>query len=249
MRTIQLEIYFRNDSPTLIILPIHYNYYVQSAIYNSIDQELSTFLHEKGYMAEKRSYKMFSFSLLQGKHQMDKEKKTIAFEGEIKLTVTSPSDEFCQSLANILLRRGNMYLGSNVLSIDRINARKVLVDKEEVTVRTLSPVVLYSTLLRPDGRKYTVYFQPGDPDYERLLNENLQKKYRAFYGQEPPAGNIKVVALGLQKMRIINYKETVIKGYSGKLRLTGPVPLLQLAVDCGLGGKGSQGFGCVEIIR
>lgn len=197
---------------------------------------------------EKRTFRMFSFSLLQGLYQMDKENKTICFKGEIKLTVTSPLEEFCQSLVNILLTEGSMRFGPQEVRIEKVQARQLLIDKQEVTVKTLSPVVLYSTLLRPDGRKYTAYFQPGESDYVRLASENLQKKYLAFYGKEPPAGEVKVIPLGLQKMRIINYKDTVIKGYTGKLRLTGPIPLLQLAVDGGLGSKNSQGFGCVEVL-
>ena len=31
--------------------------------------------------------------------------------------------------------------------------------------------------------------------------------------------------------------------------MTGPQPLLQMAVDCGLGSKKSQGFGCVEVVK
>ncbi len=52
----------------------------------------------------------------------------------------------------------------------------------------------------------------------------------------------------MQRMKIINYKDTIIKGYTGKLRLSGPKELLQLAVDGGIGSKNSQGFGCVEVI-
>ena len=35
-------------------------------------------------------------------------------------------------------------------------------------VRTYRPIVTYSTLLRPDGRKYTCYFQPGESDFQAL---------------------------------------------------------------------------------
>lgn len=239
-----MEILFKPAEKTLV-LPIHYNYLIQSALYNSIQPELAYFLHEKGYTDGKRSFRLFSFSLLQGTYRMNQENKTIAFEEEIKLTVSSPVDEFCRSLLNTLLTRGNIRLGTQEVSVEKVQARKFMVEKSEVMLRTLSPVVLYSTMLRPDGRKYTVYFQAGDPDYERLLGENLQKKYRAFLGMEPPAENVQARALGPQKMKIISYKDTIIKGYAGKLLLSGPIPLLQLAVDGGLGSKNSQGFGCV----
>jgi len=209
---------------------------------------MASFLHEKGFLDGKRIYKMFAFSLLQGLFAIDKKCNSIKFTSEIKLTVSSPMDEFFQSLVNTLLSKRYIKLGEAELTVEKVYAQKFKVEKEEVSIRTLSPVVLYSTLLRPDGRKYTCYFQPSESDYDKLLNSNLQKKYRAFYGTEPPAGEVRAKALGRQRMSIINYKGTIIKGYSGKLLLTGPVPLLQLAVDGGLGGKNAQGFGCVEIV-
>ncbi len=243
-----LEIFLRPAAKALV-LPIHYNYLVQSALYHSIEPELAAFLHEKGYTVGKRSFRLFCFSLLQGAYQMDKEKKTIAFEEEIKLTVSSPLDEFCRSLLNTLLTRGSIRLGTQEALVEKVQVCKFGVEKPEVVLRTLSPVVLYSTMLRPDGRKYTVYFQPGDPDYERLLSENLQKKYRAFLGIEPPGQAVNARALGLQKMKVIRYKDTIIKAYAGKVLLSGPLPLLQLALDGGLGSKNSQGFGCVEPVE
>ncbi|KGP75453.1 CRISPR-associated protein Cas6 [Desulfosporosinus sp. Tol-M] len=241
-----LEIYFKPlKKPG--VLPIHYNYLVQAAIYNSIDSKLANFLHEKGYVDGSRTFKLFSFSLLQGAYQMDRVRKTIAFEREIQLTVSSPLPKFCQSLVSILLTKGGLRLGALELEIDKVKVRQFRVKENQVNIRTLSPAVLYSTLLRPDGRKYTVFFQPGEPDYTRLFNENLRKKYRALFEKEEPTGAIEVRPLGLQRMRIINYKDTVIKGYWGKLFLNGPKELLQLAIDGGIGSKNSQGFGCVEV--
>lgn len=92
-----------------------------------------------------------------------------------------------------------------------------------------------------------MYFQPGEADYGRLFNENLHKKYRAFWGKDSPEGNVEVKPLGLQRMKLVTYKDTIIKAYVGTLELTGPQALLQLAMDGGIGSKNSQGFGCVEL--
>ncbi|WP_211367384.1 CRISPR-associated endoribonuclease Cas6 [Sporomusa termitida] len=228
-------------------MPISYNYLLQGALYHSLHKELAAFLHEKGYTDGKRSFKLFSFSLLQGVYQLDRVKKNIAFDGEIKLTISSPMQDFCHSLVNILLATGNMRLGTQATEIEKINVRQLKVTGDQAVVKTLSPAVLYSTLLRPDGRKYTVYFQPGEADYGRLFSENLQKKYRAFWGTDAPAGNVTAKALGLPRLKVVNYKDIIIKGYAGKLLVTGPQELLQLAVDGGIGSKNSQGFGCVEL--
>jgi CRISPR-associated endoribonuclease Cas6 len=248
VRKIHLQIHFRPQNGQLK-LPIHYNYILQAAIYNSIDEEMAAFLHNKGYAFEKRVFKMFSFSQLRGLYALDKNNGKILFRNEISLTITSPLEEFCQSLVNVLLTRGSMRLGSSEVQMEKVYAEKLRIQGEAAKVLVLSPIVLYSTLLRPDGRKYTCYFQPGDPDYNELLDKNLRKKFQSFYGNKPPAGKISADPLGNQRMHIVNYRNTIIKGYSGKLALSGPQPLLQLAVDAGLGGKNSQGFGCVKPLQ
>lgn len=79
------------------------------------------------------------------------------------------------------------------------------------------------------------------------MEKNLQKKYKAFHGTDAPEGNVKIEPIRQPKLSIIKYKNTIIKGYSGRFILSGPAPLLQIAVESGLGSKNSQGFGCVEV--
>ena len=191
---------------------------------------------------------MFTFSRLMGRYQINKYTNSIRFFDDIKVIISSPVNEFCNSVANGILSKRWLDFGKNKVEAEKMLVRQYSVDKQEVKIKTLSPVVAYSTFLRPDGRKYTCYFQPGEPDYDRLISNNLRKKYQAFYNEEAPAGEVKVEKLGQVKMHVMKYKSTVIKGYSGKLLLTGPKELLQITVDAGLGSKGSQGFGCVEVI-
>ena len=230
-------------------ISLQYNNLIQAAIYNAIDPELAAFLHNKGYESSGRQFKLFTFSRLMGRFYINKERSTIAFNDEIKLVVSSPVETFCQSIANGMLTKGRVRLASAELEVGKMMVQQFKVEEERIMLRTLSPVVVYSTLLRPDGRKYTCYFQPGEPDYNRLIENNLRKKYKAFYGKEPPSGELKVRSLGRVRLHVMNFKNTIIKGYSGGLLLTGPRELLQMAVDAGLGSKGSQGFGCVEVME
>jgi CRISPR-associated endoribonuclease Cas6 len=227
-------------------IPLQYNHLLQAAIYSSIEPELAAFLHEKGYISGKRTFKLFTFSKLMGPFQINKMKNTIKFKDKVRLVVSSPVEQFCQSIANGLLTKGNIYIGKCQAEVEKMEVRQLNIDRERVVIRTLSPVVAYSTMLRPDGRKYTCYFQPGEPDYDHLVGNNLRKKYMAFYGQEAPAGEVRVRTSGPVRLHVLDYKGTVVKGYSGKLILTGPVELLQMAVEAGLGSKNSQGFGCLE---
>ena len=244
----KMHIYLTLRANGKLEIPLQYNHMVQAAIYGAIAPELAAFLHDRGFRSGSRRFTLFAFSRLTGRFRIDKEKGTISFEDEAKLVVTSPVDEFCQSVANGMLTKGGIRLGRCEAEVEKMSVRQFKVDGERVMLRTLSPVVVYSTLLRPDGRKYTCYFQPGEPDYELLVGNNLRKKYRAFYGKDAPAGELQVRRLGQVRQHVLSYKGTVIKGYSGRLVLTGPAELLQMAVDAGLGSKNGQGFGCVEVV-
>jgi len=231
----------------MLELPFSYNHIVQAAIYSSIEPELAAFLYEKGFESGGRNYKMFSFSRLSGEFQVDKKLSKIIFPGEVKLVISSPIDRFCQSIANTMLSKGYIRLGNCDMQVEKMTVQQFRVSGERVILKTLSPIVVYSTLLRPDGRKYTCYFQPGEPDYDSIVENNLRKKYQAFYEKEAPAGEVKVRKLGTMKQNVVNYKDTIIKGYTGKVAVTGPQELLQMAVDAGIGSKNGQGFGCVEV--
>lgn len=244
-----MHIYFYLKTIDALELPISYNHIIQAAIYNSIEPELASFLHEKGFIGGGRRFKLFSFSRIIGGYQIDQKNGKISFAGGVKLVVSSPIERFCQSIANCILTKGYIRFGNSDVQIDKIMVDQFKADDRKIVLKTLSPIVVYSTLLKPNGGKFTCYFQPGEPEYDLLIENNLRKKYQAFYAKEAPAGEVKVRRNGIMRQNIINYKNTIIKGYTGEVTLTGPIELLQMAVDAGLGSKNGQGFGCVEISK
>lgn len=231
----------------VLTLPIHYNRLIQGAIYENISKDLSSFLHDRGFASGERRFKMFTFSRLSGTYQIDHVNKKILFPKGARLVISSPIKEFCTSLMGCILGDAIIRLGSVHVQVEGINAVKPEVYGASVLVNLLSPVVTYSTFEKMGGGKYTCYFQPGEQEFARQLEENLRKKYTAYYGRAAPGGEVAIKPLNRPKQNITMYKQTVIKGYSCRLKLAGPVELLQLAVDAGLGAKNSQGFGCVEI--
>ncbi len=231
-----------------IVLPIQYNHIIQAMIYSILDDELAHFLHEKGFQTEKRTFKMFTFSRLKGRYILNKNDGLIIFDGPIKLTISSHYEEFTDSIGNGFLRRQRVRLGNNNLEVKELAVEKEIVNSEEIKVYTLSPIVVYSTLFREDGRKFTYYFNPKENDFSQIISNNLKNKYRAFYSKEPPKEEVEIKPIGHTKLSVVNYKGFIIKGYSGKFLLKGNPLLLQLGVNTGLGSKNSQGFGCVKLL-
>lgn len=243
----RLIVQLQAESKNEITLPIHYNYFIQSALYKTLDREFASFLHNQGYEGGGRRFKLFTFSRLFGEYRIFKSE--ITFRTPIKLIVSSPANDFCQSLVNGLLGNRDFQIGNRSLQVESVQIEKPLVEDDILKMRLLSPVVAYSTLLRPEGGKYTCYFQPGDSDFTRIANENLRKKYNALFHQNAPEGTLSIRPLRQPKLHVMKYKGIVIKGYSASLELKGPIPLLQLALDAGIGSKNSMGFGCGEIVK
>lgn len=249
-----IELSSLDDKP--ITIPIHYNHLVQSAIYAALDSDFAGFLHDTGFEGAGRRFKLFTFSRLAGTFRINSDRGEITYTSPVKLVVSSPIDRFCESLINGIMTKNSMRIGPVFLRNQGMKVERPLVMADaasehaetEIRVKTLSPVVVYSTFLRPEGGKYTCYFQPGDGDFTRLATENLRKKYQAVFGSAPPEGVIRIKPLHQPKLQILKYKNFVIKGYSGILSIKGPSSLLQVAIDAGLGAKNSMGFGLLELI-
>ncbi len=241
-------IFFQID-PSNPALPLHYNYFIQSAIYAALPENVASRMHDRGYSAGNRAFKMFSFSRILGRFVINSAAGSIRFPDGARLVISSPDTGFFLSLVNNLLTKKHIQLKNSFLNINEVRFDEQKVTDNVLLVRTLSPVVVYSTLLKPEGGKYTCYYQPGEHEFAELINTNLRKKYEAFYGKEPPKENIRIKPLDRPRQHVTYYKNTVIKGYTCRLKLWGPQELLQIGLDAGLGGKGSQGYGCVEKIK
>ncbi len=229
-------------------VPINYNYFIQSAIYSNLEPELSNRLHDQGYKSGGRIFKMFTFSRLRGRYVFDKKEGMIGFPGNLMLSVSSPDVAFLNSFANTILHKSYLRIGKTNFKIIGFKTNDFKVLNNRVRLKTLSPIVIYSTLMKPEGGKYTCYYQPGEHEFLDLMVKNLCKKYSAFYGDSLPDGDVKIHLMNRPRLHVMNYKGIVVKGYSVSMELIGPNELLQIGLDAGLGSKNSQGFGCVEPI-
>lgn len=230
-----------------IDVPLNYNHSIQSMLYHNISPELASFLHNKGFSYERRSFKMFTFSRLIGKYQINNGR--IIFDTPIKLVISSPIDRFVSELANTILRKGKLDLCGENLSVDEIIVHQEPEITGMVKIRTMTPIVAYSTLLTTDKKKKTYYYNPIEPEFSEILDKNLKKKYEAFYGEKPSkTKKLDIKPISRFNERIVKYRNNVIKGYTGKFILDGDDKLLKLAYDCGLGSKNSQGFGMFDLL-
>ena len=60
----RVKLTFRSEEP--LVIPVQYNYAVQSMLYDNISQELADFLHDEGFTLNDQRFKLFTFSRLEG---------------------------------------------------------------------------------------------------------------------------------------------------------------------------------------
>jgi CRISPR-associated endoribonuclease Cas6 len=232
-----------------ILLPVSNNQLLQALIYTHIDDKLAHFLHDHGFVAGGRHFKLFTFSRIQGKVRFLKDTKAFQIASPFSFIVSSPVENFIQSLAENLVKSEKIELHNQQIFLESISVYFMPRPNPETIVTMLSPMTMYSTFAKPDGRKVTHYYTPFEKEFSHLLSENLKKKYKLIYKKQPDSLSVSIepIKVSRNSEKIVKYKGTVIKGWMGEYKITGSPELISVAYDTGLGSKNPQGFGCFEI--
>ncbi len=138
--------------------------------------------------------------------------------------------------------KDNIYLGTNTTIISRIEFINQVIGEKEI-VAAMSPITVYSTLTSYENVKKTYYYNPAEKEFPNNIRKNLINKYHSFYDKLPDNDEFNVRPIDRYKERIVNYKNFIIKGYTGKFEIEGSKELMEMAFCTGLGSKNSQGFG------
>ncbi len=232
-----------------IVVPVHYNRLLQGLIYRHLDEAVAQRVHQQGWAVGKRRLRLFVFSRLFGRARYDRATARLHFAGRVTWSIASPVDALLESLALHLVRQGEVTLGRQPVVLDSVEVALPPVYRRPVRLKALSPITVYSTLEAPDGRKKTYYYAPQEPEFGRLVLDNLRRKIRAWTGEDlPPDGaSFRPVKVSNRNLVVARYKGTIVKGWTGIYELDAPEPYFRMALDAGLGAKNSQGFGFVEV--
>lgn len=255
------------------MLTLNYQYPLSAAVYKVIqraDAGFSAFLHDTGYGAGHKHFKLFTFSDLRTPFtingdrmvmQSDRAQLTICFHIP-QAAETFIRGLFLQQQIDIADNRSKVtFVVQQVESIPGIvhtgfgeSSHKHV----SVVVQPLSPLVTG----RKNDKGYYDYRSPLDADFTDCLLHNWLEKYKVAYDadakdihQIKEDINIKVQLYPHPpKQRLITIKQgtaeaTCIKGYTKfRLQLTAPGDFIQLAFDAGMGLYNSMGCGCMGVV-
>lgn len=229
-----------------VSLPTQYKHILHASFLQWLqNEEIATFIHEDGYYAGKRVYKLYTISdiLTHGKRNAKNGK--VFFENGIELVISSFTSELDEAIINAIEEEHSLILGNISLYVEEYEE----IEEKfcDCVVQTLSPITIHSSFELPDGSKKTYYYSPKEKGFSKMLCENIIRKYKSIYGIEPENMEFEIRPLEAGAMRkvVIRYKSTIVIGWKGKLELCGNPELIRIALLCGLGDRNSIGMGCV----
>ena len=259
---ITLELSHRKRTVTL---PINNSHLISSLIYNIVDKSSSDYaerLHEQGYRLQNRAFKLFTFSpLYPGNHHkwvMHENGTMSTAEALLHVTVSSPKNEFIEHLVIGLLQEPLVLVGNQRFKVETVRKLDSPDLSDNMPFIMLSPLVCTT---KRELEQYPQYLFPGDSEFERVLLENLLRKYQVLHGREFACTSEQfsfsidhayVERMNGKIQKLITLKEgrsdeTKIKGTLAPFRLKASRELIEVGYECGFGEKNSQGFGMVKV--
>jgi len=240
-----------------IRLPIGYNSFIQALLYHKISKLSAKWLHDVGYSAGHRNFKLFTFSSFLESGRFDDESKTLTFPTKISFLLSSPMNWFLEQITSNLIKEQFVQLGYNKLMMQGINIiPEAEIATTVVKVKALTPITIHSTEKNGDGDTRTYFYSPFEKEFNERINKNLRTKWEALY-KDKCYSNIKITPLfenGKDNEKCIYFgskieKRTFVKGWVGNFLLEGDINLIQLAYQAGIGARNSQGFGMLDILQ
>lgn len=244
-----MRIHLNFDLNSPLSLPLSYHHVLQGFIYDLLSgtPDYSEFLHSTGYDSLDRKYKMFTYSLINGKYAI--RDKRIIFSTHISFEISSADVGFIKSILAVLSRKKQFKMYGQELILSRFETSQSRVLTSQTTIRTLSPITIHKTT-EENGIKKTLYLSPWDERFSIMLNDNFQRKYLSLYGS-PADTNISVEPLKVSERDkyVTTFKEhTLITAWKGIYQLKGSPQAINFLFDTGLGDRNSQGFGIFDYI-
>lgn len=228
-------------------LPINYNYYIQSLIYNLLSDSvsLSQKVHDSGYVSDSRRFKLFTFSSLVGKYKIHQKK--ISFYDEVELEIRTIDDSIFAQLVSSLTAKKAISLGRHVLKIKSIVINYTQLTEDHYHIKMLSPIIVRST---PVGSNTSIFYNPLENAFVTKLNDNCRRKYRAYFNEEMLSDiSIKPINFSLKNKVVTSYKDYLLTGWRGEYSIRGDANVLDFLYQVGLGEKNSMGFGAFKIMN
>lgn len=240
-----MQLIIKHKLTSNLILPIGYHHIIQSILYDNMrsHDNYSGFIHNEGYSYEKRQYRMFTFSLLEGRYEIKDGK--ICFRDEVSFEVRSPDNRLIQIIKENIDYHGIKYPNMNAREVE-LTLSDARINDNHIIIKMISPLTVYST---DKSTKHTYYYSYEDAQFTDMVNDNFKRKYNAYTGIAPDSDIlIRPINVRQKDKYVTKYKGYYVSGWKGEYELKGEEKYLDFLYQAGIGAKNSQGFGLFHVI-
>lgn len=240
-------------------IPINYQYFLSSFIYRTIEtsnNDYSKWLHDKGFLLGKKTFKFFTFSMLNIPERRIENNVIHVLSHRIDFVLSMLSLESMNNLIIGMFEKSRMKIKDADFRIRYAEKIPEPFYEDEMKFKTLSPVVI-SKRVEYDGKISERYMKPDEDDYPEYIKKNLEEKYLTYCSNF----GIKVSDKGLESFELMNLEkqklitiragtssETRVKAFTMTFKLRGNPDIMRVGYEAGIGKLCSQGFGCVRVI-
>ena len=252
-----MRIRFELTSPGAVWLPWSHQYELSSAVYATIAHAspgFSKFLHDRGFIADGKQFRLFTFSSLRGK-VLERNSFGLLLQSPLELQCSSPVPEFVRAVAEGALQVGLLRVGEIELPVGQVETLPDPEFSSYMFFRPLSPITVSTGRIDADGKMRATYLSPETPDFFEHLKNNLIRKYEALNKKPPENPEVKfklasdIMPENRRLSKLIDIKGIKVRGWLVPVEAEGNPELLRLAYETGLGEKNSAGFGMVEVVE
>ena len=261
----RIELTLENNGRETVI-PLNYNHSLAACIYQTLatsSTDYSERLHESGYAFQGKGFKPFTFSQLLSERRRIEGDQLFIQSPTLRWLISSPVDEFALHLANGILERGVVRVGSVNFRVREVNALPNPEFTSSMRFTCLSPISV-STHIDVDGLNSLQYCRLDNGFYEKVI-ENLKRKHALVNSLNPSVeiGHARdndlqlslefdpsyIDRRGGKIHKLVQYKNTKIFAYLAPFIATGSSDLIRIGYECGFGDGNSKGLGMVDVDR
>lgn len=237
-------------------LPLSYNHAVAGLIYHTLgnaSQDFAAMLHDEGFKAENRRFKLFTFSRLSASRSRRVDDRLLLESPEVDLLVSSPVADFIEHFVSGLFQSERFHIAGAEFALAQAETIAPPEFTEKMNFRALSPV----TESVRDEQNRVRYLSLEDA-WSEVIARNLVRKYEALYGRAPAENRLQwrwdeayITELAKRNRRasaLIDIEGIKVRGWLAPFAVEGSKELIELGYEAGFGKSNAMGFGMAEAV-
>jgi len=237
-------------------LPLNYNHAVAALIYRTLgkaSEEFAAMLHDEGFKAERRTFKLFTFSRLFASRSRVVGARLLLESPAVTLMISSPVGDFIEHFVSGLFQSEGFNIAGAEFALAEAETIAIPEFSEQMSFRALAPI---TESVRDEQNR--VRYLGLEDDWSEIIKGNLVRKYIALYGREPGDSRLHwewdEVYITEQAKRnrrpsvLIEVSEGIkVRGWLVPFTVEGSKELIEIGYEAGFGKNNAMGFGMAEI--